>query len=118
VTVATGFSRRIRLRRRIGRSLSLLSDPGLRSALVLVAVGIGGFVLFPFAWRGVARTTFVPLQLPWLLSAGVAGICLIGAAFGMLSIHIGRRVDAAHRAAVDEVVRTALEMVDEVSRRR
>jgi hypothetical protein len=89
-----------------------LRDPGVRSALALLAAALAGFVLFAFAWRGVARTIYVPFQMPWVLSAGVAGLALIGGSLGLLSVHIGRRADAAHRAAVEDVVRTAVELAD------
>jgi uncharacterized membrane protein len=95
-----------------------LRDPGVRAGLVLVAVVIAGFVMIPLAWRGVARAQFVPLQVPWLLSAGVAGLALIGGALGALTIHIGRRADAQHRAAMDDVIRTAIELADGVGKRR
>lgn len=106
------------IRGRVVDAATPLRDPGVRAALVLVGVSVAGFVLFAVAWRGVARTRFVPLQLPWLISAGVAGLALLGAALGALSIHTGRRADAAHRAAVDEVVRTALEIADGLAKNR
>jgi len=71
------------------RSLVTLRDPGVRAALVLLASAVAGFVLFAVAWRGVARTIYVPFQLPWLMSAGVVGVAIIGAALGALSIQRG-----------------------------
>jgi hypothetical protein len=106
-----------RLHARVSPAVEALRDPGIRAGLVLLGVVVTGFALFPVAWRGVARTSYVPLQLPWLLSAGVVGLALIGGALGALTIHVGRRADAVHRAAVDDVVRTALELVDELKKR-
>jgi hypothetical protein len=91
-----------------------LRDPGVRAGVVLVAVVALGFALLGFGWRGVARTPYVPFQVPWLLSAGVVGIALIGTALGALTIHVGRREAAAARAVTDEIVRTAIELADDV----
>jgi hypothetical protein len=98
----------------IGALLRGLRDPGVRAVVVLFALAGAGFALLGLAWRGVARTPYVPFQLPWLLSAGVAGIAVIGTALGVLSIHVGRRESAAARAVTDEIVRTAIELADDV----
>ena len=118
MTIEERSSRLDRVRRRIAPALVGLRDPGIRAGLVLLGVVVAGFALLPFAWRGVARTQYVPLQIPWLMSAGVAGLALIGGALGALTIHIGRRADAMHRAAVEDVMRTALELADELKKRR
>ena len=114
-TVATA-SRVDRLQALVVSAVGALRDPGIRASLVLFGVVATGFALFPVGWRGVARTQFVPLQLPWLLSAGVAGLALIGGALGALTIHVGRRADAVHRAAVEDVLHTAIELADELKK--
>jgi hypothetical protein len=94
--------------------VAALRDPGVQSALVLVALAIGGFVMLTFAWRGGARTPYVPLQLPWLISGGLAGLGLLGMALGSWSIHLGRRVDAEHRAAVEDLVHDASALAEDL----
>jgi hypothetical protein len=91
-----------------------LRDPGIQAALVLVLFAIAGFVMLGLAWRGAARTIYVPLQMPWVLSGGFAGLALIGFAYGALSIHLGRRQDAVHRADVENLVRTAATLAEEL----
>jgi len=91
-----------------------LRDPGIQAALVLVLLAIVGFLMLGLAWRGAARTIYVPLQMPWVLSGGFAGIALIGLAYGALSIHLGRRQDAVHRAEVEDLVRTAATLAEEL----
>ena len=91
-----------------------LRDPGVQASLVLVLLAIAGFVMLGLAWRGAARTVYVPLQMPWVLSGGFAGIGLIGLAYGALSIHLGRRKDAIHRAEVEDLVRTAATLAEEL----
>lgn len=89
-----------------------LRDPGVQAAVVLAALAVVGFALLALAWRGAARTVYVPLQLPWFVSGGIAGLALAGVALGALSIHLGRREDAAHRAVADDVVREAAELAE------
>ena len=93
-----------------------LRDPGVQAVVVLVLLAIAGFVMLGLAWRGAARTIYVPLQMPWVLSGGFAGIGLLGLAYGALSIDLGRRQDAIHRAEVEELVRTAATLAEELRR--
>lgn len=94
--------------------LSLLADPWVRATIVLIGTACVGFAMFGLAWRGAARTIYVPFQLPWLISAGMAGGAMIGTALGALTIHVGRRQDAATRAVVEDIVATAVELADDI----
>ena len=89
-----------------------LRDPGVQVIGVFVVLGIAAFGLMVLGWRGVARTPLVPLQLPWLISASVVGIGLLGFTLGAWSIHLGRRQDAAHRLMAERLVRDAAELAD------
>jgi hypothetical protein len=91
-----------------------LRDPGIQAAVVLAVLAVVGFVMFVLAWRGGARTPYVPLQVPWLVSGGIAGLALLGMALGSWSIHLGRRDDAAHRAEVDDLVREAATLAEDL----
>lgn len=82
-----------------------LLDPGVRAALVLLAVAAAGFAALALGWRGAAATPYVPLQMPWLLSGGFVGLALIGASLGALDIHLGRTQDARFRAEMDDALR-------------
>ncbi|HET6818261.1 MAG TPA: hypothetical protein VFH66_13630 [Mycobacteriales bacterium] len=93
-----------------------LRDPGVQVIGVIVALALAAFGLLAWGWRGVARTPYVPFQLPWLISASVVGIGLLGFALGAWSIHLGRRQDAAHRAVVEQLVRDAAELSDHAAR--
>lgn len=96
------------------RTPDRLRDPGVQSILVLVTLAIGGFVMLALAWRGAARTIYVPLQVPWVVSGGLAGLGLIGLAYGALSIHLARRQDAVNRADVEDLVRTAATLAEQL----
>jgi hypothetical protein len=91
-----------------------LRDPSNQSIVVLASIAAVGCVMWGLAWRGVARTVYVPLQLPWLLSGGIAGLALLGLALAGWSIHLGRRQDAIHRAAVEDLVRTGATLAEEL----
>jgi hypothetical protein len=94
--------------------VAAVRDPGIQAALVLVGLAVTGFVMMAFGWRGGARTPYVPLQMPWLVSGGIAGLGLLGMALGAWSIHLGRRSDAAHRAAVEDVVHDVAELAEDL----
>lgn len=89
-------------------------DPGVQAFAVLAAFAIAGFVMFGLGWRGGARTVYVPLQLPWLISGGIAALAVLGVALGSWSIHAGRRIDAEHRAVVEQVTREAAELAEDL----
>lgn len=93
-----------------------LADPGIQVVVVLAVLALASFGMFVWGWQGVARTIYVPFQLPWLMSASVAGLGLLGFSLGAWSIHLGRRQDAAHRAVTEDVVRAATELADRVAR--
>lgn len=91
-----------------------MRDAGVRAIAILVAIALVGFVMLGVAWHGVAGTTYVPLQLPWLVSGGLLGLAVIGISVGAWSIHLGRRQDALHRDAVETLVREAVALCEDI----
>ena len=71
--------------------------PGLGT---MIAAGLAGLAALWLGWRTVARSLLAPVQVPGLVSGGLAGVALIGAACALITIQAGRR-DAAQRA--DEI---------------
>lgn len=91
-----------------------LRDPGVQAMLMLGLLAAIGFAMLALGWRGVARTVYVPFQVPWVVSAGMAGLGLLGMALGAWSIHLSRRDDAVHRLTVEDVVREATELAEDL----
>src|SRR5881394_1559911 len=82
--------------------------PGL---ITMLAIGVAGFVALLLGWRMIARSLLPPVQIPGLISGGLAGLALIGAACAFLDIQADRR-DAARQgdevdALLDEVASMA-----------
>ena len=84
----------------------------MQAFVVLGGLVVAGFVMLGLGWRGAAATVYVPLQLPWVVSGSLAGLALVGMGLGAWSIHLGRREDAAHRHAVETLVRDAAELAE------
>jgi hypothetical protein len=72
-----------------------------------------GLVLVFLGWNGAAGSDRVPSQFPYLISGGIAGLCLVVIGVGMLVVQNQR----ADRAALQETlrqVRAALEVATSV----
>ena len=94
-----------------------IRDPGLRAAATLFAAGLAGLAGLGLAWAGVAGKLSVPMQLPFVVSGGVGGVALTGAAWGLLAIQLERRAAASERAALEAVVRDAAEFAERLRAR-
>ena len=95
--------------------------PVERTHLAVASAVVGGFVLLFFAWRGVARTLLVPLQTPWVISAGFTGVLIVVTALGVFATYEERRAAAARLADADEVLRQVdalVTSVDQLARAR
>jgi hypothetical protein len=101
---------------RVPAWVAALADPGMQVFAVLAVLALAAFGMFVWGWHGVARTVYVPFQVPWMVSASLAGLGVLGFALGAWSIHVGRRQDAAHRAITEDLVRDAVELADRAAR--
>ncbi len=88
-----------------------LADASLRAAAGLALLVVAGFVVLGLAWHGAARTPYVPLETPWLISGGIGGLALVGMGLGAMSIHLSRRERAQQRAAVEQLISVAAELM-------
>jgi hypothetical protein len=86
----------------------LLRDPRVSVTLALSAAVIVGFALVAASYQGVAPLLFVPKQVPFVVSGGVAGLGLIGTALMALRVHLDRIEAAQERRELADIQRRAL----------
>jgi len=88
------------------------------TASMWVAAGlvVAGFVAFALGWRGAAATLDVPVQVPYLVSGGLAGLALILAGVVLVLVQLGRREAADERQLVADVLTEAHAVLDQLER--
>ncbi len=69
---------------------------------------VAGFVLVFLGWNGAASEDRVPSQFPYLISGGVAGLCLVVVGIGVLMMQ-AQRADRAELKASLDALRDAIE---------
>lgn len=59
---------------------------------------VAGFAAIALGWRGAAATLFVPTQVAFAVSGGLAGLVLIGTGCAILTTQLNRvlAADASH----------------------
>ena len=75
----------------------------------LVVVGLG-FAVLAYGWGQVAGLAAVPLQVPYILSAGCVGLGLIVLGAGIVAIQARRREAAAREDVLVELGRVVREL--------
>lgn len=84
------------------KKLSSLSMPKLSGQLG-VGLCLLGFLLVFLGWNGAASRDRVPAQFPYLISGGVAGLCLVVLGVGMIVVQNQRADRAALQASIDRL---------------
>lgn len=77
-----------------------LSKLGGQLGVGLAAVG---FLLVFLGWNGAASRDRVPAQFPYLISGGIAGMCLVIVGVGMIIVQNQRADRAALQASIDRL---------------
>lgn len=75
----------------------------------LVVAGLG-FAVLAYGWGKVAGLAAVPLQIPYILSAGCVGLGLIVLGAGIVAIQARRREAAAREDVLAELGRVVREL--------
>jgi hypothetical protein len=88
-----------------------LSHPRVATVGVLLAAIGAGFGALWMGYRTIAGTALVAAQMPYAVSAGAIGVAVIGAALGLLSVHIDR-VEAAEERSQLAALRRQLREKD------
>ena len=68
-----------------------------------VGLCVVGFLLVFLGWNGAASRDRVPAQFPYLISGGIAGLCLVIIGVGMLIVQNQRTDRAALQASLDRL---------------
>lgn len=89
-----------------------LSDRGVQSALVLIAVAALGFIGLGLTWTGAAGTLQVWKQTAFLVSGGFGGLALVGACLCLAAVHGERRGAATDRLWLESAIETAVDMAE------
>ena len=89
----------------------VLRDPRVSTTLVLAVAVVLGFGLVALGYRGAAALTFVPFQVPFLVSGAILGIALVGSGLALLSVHLERTEAAEERRAVAALQRDVLRLL-------
>jgi hypothetical protein len=82
------------------------------SCWAAVGMIVASFAAFVLAWRGSASTLSVPVQLSYLLSGGLGGLCLLIAGSALLNVQLSRWWAARERQGLDVVLNEARETLE------
>jgi hypothetical protein len=69
-----------------------------------VAFVLAGLLLVFLGWNGAASRDRVPAQFPYLISGGIAGLCLVVVGVGMIVVQAHRADRAKLQASLAELV--------------
>ena len=94
----------------------VLRDPRVSTTLVLAVVVVVGFGLIAQGYRGAAALTFVPFQVPFLVSGAMFGIAVIGGGLALLNVHLERTEAAEERRGVAALQRDVLRLLADALR--
>ena len=92
-------------------------DPVTVSMWVAAGLVLAGFVAIALGWRGAAATLDVPVQVPYLVSGGLAGLALIIGGVVLVLVQLGRREAADERELVAGVLAEAHAVLGKLERR-
>ena len=87
------------------------TDPFVVVMAVVTALVVAGLVGVAVAWRGLAASLVVALQLPYAVSGALGGLAIVGFALGVASIQASRRAAARERAEFGRVVAAAADVL-------
>ena len=88
------------------------ADRSIMSAFLAFLLAVAGFAAFFLAWKGAAATLVVSVQLPYIISGGLAGFGLLGLGLGILHTQMSRRIDAREDRAWALVLDRALRLLE------
>ena len=88
-----------------------LEDPAAPSLVLFGAIAVAGLGAIGIGWKVAARTLYVALQTPAVVSGGLGGLALVFIGAGLATVQVGRRVAAAERAQAARVLDEAARLL-------
>jgi hypothetical protein len=98
----------------VKRLRSIAGDPYAASVAVLIAVGIAGAVGIGLGAVGIAGSDTIDQQLPYLVSGGLGGLCMVIIASGLYSAQRRRLASVQEREAMDRVLSSVDVLLDDL----
>lgn len=95
-----------------------LRDPVAVIMIAGVALVYVGFMAFAIGWHGAAATLDIPLQMPYLVSAGLGGAALIALGLGLCNLYGSRRETAREMVRLQDLLDEAAGLLEAVELRR
>jgi hypothetical protein len=96
----------------------VLRDPRISTALVLGLSVLAGLAMIVGAYWGTAGLGLVVLQMPYVLSGALAGLAVVGAGMGLLSIHFDRVESIEERRDLAQIQTDIMRLVKKVAQQR
>lgn len=84
--------------------IRFVRHPAFPGLALMAAMILGGFIVLALGWYGVAKITYVALQIPRVVSGGLAGVALIGTGAALLNLQMARRDAAQEQKLTDEIL--------------
>lgn len=75
-----------------------------------IAVAAAGFVVIMITWGKVGALTVVPFQMPYLLSGGLVGLCLVMTGLTLISVNAKRQDASARERQLGQVREVLVEI--------
>lgn len=89
----------------------LRRDPYVGFVVAVVALVAAALIGLGVAWKGLADSDLVSVQLSYATSGVLGGLGLLGFALGIASIQATRRAEARERTELDRVVQVAADLL-------
>ncbi|HWL66221.1 MAG TPA: hypothetical protein VNP73_09640 [Actinomycetota bacterium] len=94
--------------------IRFVRDPAFPGVALLATVILAGFLALVVTWSGVARTIYVALQIPVIVSGGLGALALIGLGAALLTVQLDRREAAREQRLMDGWIDEIVELMGHV----
>lgn len=94
-----------------------MTDTSRHHATALgVALALAGFVILVLTWKGAAATLFIPAQVAYGASGGLAGLATLGVGLTVLNVQYVRLRGARKAGDFEDLLDEAIAAFDDIQR--